>query len=79
MEAGETRPESKQDVLDVYCLLRRALLDTLANSCSRGMHGDDDGGGDISCWFLLWVALLSKLKGAGGAGCRSVGVNCGLR
>jgi len=20
--------------------------------------------GDISCWFLLWVALLSKLKGA---------------
>jgi hypothetical protein len=32
----ETGPESKQDVLDVYCLLRRALLDTLA-SCSRGM------------------------------------------
>ena len=53
VEAGETRPESKQDVLDVYCLLRRALLDTLANSCSRGMHGDDDGGGDELMMRLL--------------------------
>ena len=30
------------------------------------------GGRRISCWVLLWVVLLSKLKGAGGAECRSI-------
>jgi hypothetical protein len=61
-------------------LLRRALLDTLA-SCSRGMMMMRMmwwWTGGISCWFLLWVALLSKLKGAGGAGRRTVGKTVGF-
>lgn len=58
--AGQ-RPESKQDALDVYCLLPRALLDM--PFFSRCMHMHDDAAVYISCWFLLWVALLSKLKG----------------